>query len=92
LVAGLKASDIVFYVEGADDKGRRHDDDHDKDKKDEEVSPTVVQIGVKNTLLANIYSPNGTVWLKEGTKGTGAFIGKRVRIGEKVELTLDSAF
>lgn len=88
----LQAHDIVFYLEGTDDKGRWHDDDHGPGKKDEEVSPTVVQIGVKNTLLANIYAPNGTVWLKEGTKGTGAFIGKRVRIGEKVELTLDSAF
>ncbi|MDO8636698.1 MAG: Ig domain-containing protein, partial [Dehalococcoidia bacterium] len=88
----LKAHDIVFYIGGADDKGRKHDDDHDKDKKDEEVSPTVVQIGVKNILLANIYAPNGTVWLKEETKGTGAFIGKQVRIGEKAELKLDNAF
>ncbi len=43
---------------------------------------------VKNTIYANIYAPNSAVWLNTSTKGTGAFIGKRVRIGEKAELKL----
>jgi hypothetical protein len=81
----LKASQIIFYAEGTDDRGRRHDEDED-------LTPTVVQIGRRNTLLANIYAPNGTVWLKSNTKATGAFIGKRARIGEGVELRLASAF
>lgn len=54
--------------------------------------PMVVQIGERNTLLANIYAPNGTVWLKSNTKATGSFIGKQARIGERVELKLESAF
>lgn len=83
-LSGLTASDIVIYVAGTDDKGRRHDDD--------DVSPTAVQIGEKNTVVANIYAPNGTIHLRASTKATGAFIGKRVIIGEKVELTLKSAF
>jgi len=81
---GLTASDIVIYVAGGDDKGRRHGD--------EDVGPTAVQIGEKNTVVANIYAPNGTIHIRAGTKATGAFIGKRVIIGEKVELTLKSAF
>ncbi|MBI2321004.1 MAG: hypothetical protein HYU88_02640, partial [Chloroflexi bacterium] len=84
-ISGLRASDIVLYVEGGDDR-------RGSGERDEEVGPTVVQIGTRNTILANVYAPNGTVWLKNDTKATGAFIGKRVRIGEHVELTLDSAF
>ncbi|HEY5838344.1 MAG TPA: Ig-like domain-containing protein [Pyrinomonadaceae bacterium] len=91
-VSGLDASDIIFYVAGGDDKGRRHEDDLEPGYREEEVSPTVVQIGVENTIKANIYAPNGTVWIKKGGKATGAFIGKRARIGVRVELTLDSAF
>jgi hypothetical protein len=91
-VAGLDAADIIFYVAGGDEKGRRHVEDCESGCKEEEVSPTVVQIGVENTVLANILAPNGTVWIKKGGKATGAFIGKRARIGVKAELRLDSAF
>lgn len=81
----LQASQIVFYVEGNDDQGRRHDGD-------ENLGPTAVRVGEQNTLLINIYAPNGTVWLKTKTAATGAFIGNAVRIGEGVELKLKSAF
>jgi hypothetical protein len=71
----LQASQIVFYVEGADSSGQ-----------------PVVQVGPNGTVKANIYAPNGTVWLKSSTTGTGAFIGKQVNIDTSVELTLKSAF
>lgn len=51
-----------------------------------------VHIGKQNTILANLYAPNGDVTLLEKTQGTGAFIGDQVLIGQRVELTLDSAF
>jgi hypothetical protein len=41
---------------------------------------------------ANIYAARGTVWLTAKTGATGALIGVHVRIGVKVELTLDRAF
>ncbi len=99
----LQASDIIIYVEGS---GRDDDEDdvardaalyiegidYSITDDDEGSSHTVVKIGTKNTLLANIYAPNGRVWLKSKTEATGAFIGEQVRIGEKVELSLDSAF
>ncbi len=84
-VPGLMASQIIFYVQGVDDQGRRHDGD-------ENLAPTVVQIGERNTVKANIYAPNGTVWLKANTEATGAFLGKAVRIGERVKLWLKSSF
>jgi hypothetical protein len=45
----------------------------------------VVQIGERNTVIANIYAPNGTVLLRANTVATGAFIGKQVEIGRRVE-------
>lgn len=88
-VAGLRARDIRIVVAGADDKGRRHSEDRGSE---EEVSPTVVQIGEVSIIKANVYAVNGTVWLKAKSEATGAFIGRRVRIGEKVTLDLDSGF
>lgn len=73
-----------IVVKATDGKGRRHGD--------EDVGPTAVEIGEKNTVVANIYAPNGAIHIRAGTKATGAFIGKRVIIGEKVEITLKSAF
>ena len=77
----LKASQIVFYVAGVDDEVGGTD-----------LGPTAVQIGEQNTVKANIYAPNGTVWLRANAIATGAFIGKRARIGQSVELRLESAF
>ena len=54
--------------------------------------PVVVHIGDQNTIQANVYAPRGTIWLRAKTVATGAFIGESVRIGEQVQLTLDSAF
>ena len=74
----LQASQIIFYVEGTDGGGG--------------LAPTAVEIGVNNTVSANIYAPNGTVVLKANTIATGAFFGKQVQISEHVEVTLKSAF
>ena len=87
-VSGLRASQIVFYVLGADANCSHHDRDDDGD----DNGPASVHIGQQNVLQANIYAANGTVWLKSKTQATGAFIGQHLRIGEKVTLTLDSAF
>jgi hypothetical protein len=48
--------------------------------------------GSCDTVQANIYALNGTVWLKSKTQATGAFIGQHLRIGQRVKLALDSAF
>jgi hypothetical protein len=87
-VAGLRASQIVFYVLGSDANCSHNDRDDDGD----DNGPASVHIGQQNVLQANIYAANGTVWLKSKTQATGAFIGQHLRIGERVTLTLDSAF
>ena len=76
----LLASQIVFYVEGADAGGGSG------------ATPLAVDIGLNNTISANIYAPNGTVQLRANTVATGAFIGKRTEISDNVQLTLKSAF
>jgi hypothetical protein len=87
-VAGLTASQMVFYVEGDDAScsHRRRDGDGD------ENGAASVHIGEQNVVQANIYAANGTVWLMSKTKATGSFIGVHLRIGQNVTLTLDSAF
>jgi hypothetical protein len=84
----LRASQIVIYVAGIDDDCGRDGRGSDGD----EPGPTVVHIGEQNTIQANIYAPRGTVWLRAKTVATGAFVGESVRVGEQVELRLDSAF
>jgi hypothetical protein len=49
-------------------------------------------IGPNNNVQANVYAAHGTLRVHEGTEATGAFIGKNVRIGDHVRLTLASAF
>lgn len=56
------------------------------------VTPKAAEFGAQNTIGANIYVPNGTLWLKQNAVASGAFLGKWVVIGESAQLTLDSAF
>ena len=44
-------------------------------------------IGEENSLIANVYAPNGTIRFGEGAIGTGAFIAKRVIVDDEVELS-----
>ena len=56
------------------------------------ATPKAAQIGYSNTLRANIYAPNGRVWIKQGTVAEGAFIGRDVKIGANVLVSLNSGF
>ena len=87
-VAGLKASQMVIYVEGAD-QACAHDG-RDEDGRDNGAAS--VHIGEQNVIQANIRALNGTLWIKSKTQATGAFIGRHVRIGQSATLTLDSAW
>ena len=51
-----------------------------------------VNVGIHNAFNANVYAPNGTVWLRQGTVAEGAYIGNNVIVGYYVELELNSAF
>ena len=54
------------------------------------ATPKAAQIGIKNTVFANFYVPNGTIWLRQGTEATGSFIGKDVIVGINSKVALDS--
>jgi len=87
-VTGLRASQMVIYVEGTDETGRRGDRDDDGD----DHGASAVSLGSENRVQANIYAPNGTIWMRSRMQGTGAFIGAHLRVGQQSTLTLDSAF
>ena len=88
-VAGLKASSLIIYVAGTDDRCRH--DGWDSEGNDF-GGGAVAHIGENNVVAANIYAPRGTIWIKSRTQATGAFVGDDVRVGQSVKLTLDSAF
>ena len=56
------------------------------------ATPKAVEIGTNNTVKINLYAPNGTARLQDGTAATGAFLGKDIDVGLNVQVTLDSAF
>ena len=56
------------------------------------AEPRAAKFGERNKVIANVYAPNGTLWLKEKTEAEGAFIAKWAVVGEEVELKLVSGW
>lgn len=77
----LSASQIVFYVAGINGSTGNLG-----------ATPKAAQIGIANTVKANFYVPNGTLWIRQNSQATGAFIGKDVDVGRGVTIWLKSAF
>lgn len=77
-VTGLTAAQVVIYAASSDD-GCHHNFDG---------SPTIVEIGPGSTVQANIYAPQGTVKLGPNTTATGAYFGRRVKVGAGSTLNL----
>jgi hypothetical protein len=77
----VTASDIIFYVAGINGNNGNLG-----------ATPKAAQLGLRNTVAANFYVPNGTLWLRQGTNATGSFLGKDVMIGKGAKITLESAF
>jgi hypothetical protein len=79
--ASIDASSILFYVAGINGTTGALT-----------ATPKAVEIGTSNTVSINLYAPNGTIWLQDGTLATGAFLGKDIDVGLNAQVTLDSAF
>ncbi len=79
--ASIDASSILFYVAGINGTTGALT-----------ATPKAVEIGTSNTVSINLYAPNGTIWLQDGTLATGAFLGRDVDLGIDAQVTLDSAF
>jgi hypothetical protein len=79
--SGLDATDLVLFVAGINGSTGKLG-----------ATPKAAAVGYNNVVTATIYAPNGTLWLKQGTQATGAFIGQDVKIGYNVQVWLESAF
>ena len=77
----LSANQIVFYIGGINGSNGNLG-----------ATPKAAQIGLSSTVKANFYVPNGTLWIRQNSKVTGAFIGKDVDVGIGVKVWLKSAF
>jgi hypothetical protein len=77
----LSAKDIRIYVNGTNGNSGIIAD-----------RPRAAVIGRGNCVKANIYAPNGTLWIKLFSRAEGAFFGREVRIGIRTKVTLDSGF
>jgi hypothetical protein len=77
----LSANQIKFYVEGINGKTGTLGAD-----------PKAAKIGMRNTVKATFYVPNGTLWIRQGSEVEGAFIGKDVEVGIGVKVWWKSGF
>lgn len=77
----ISAEDIVFYVGGINGSNGNLG-----------ATPKAAKIGIGNTVKANFYVPNGTLWIRQNSEAEGAFIGKDVDVGIGVKVKLNSAF
>lgn len=73
----LDATDLVVYVTGTDGPP---------------ANPAAFLGRTATTIVANIYASEGTLSFGRQSSATGAFLGKRVDVGEKAVLNLQSGF
>lgn len=55
-------------------------------------NPASVVMDYNVNVKANIYAPNGTIWLKTNVNAEGAFIGEKIKVGLNVVIKWKSAF
>jgi hypothetical protein len=82
--SGISAADIVIYIGGIEGKKGKKKKPKPKIKK--------VVIGKKSKVMANIYAPNSTLDIGKECEVKGSFIAKDVIVGDRVKVSLDSAF
>jgi hypothetical protein len=78
---GIDASNIQVFVEGINGNNGRIN-----------VEPKAAQVGVDTEYRANLYAPNGTIFLREKSDVTGSFIGKDIIVGTHADVHLKSAW
>ena len=77
----VSAKDIIFYVGGINGSNGNLG-----------ATPKAAKIGISNSIRANFYVPNGTLWIKEHSVMEGRFIAKDIEVGIGVKVKLNSAF
>ncbi|HSF41944.1 MAG TPA: cadherin-like domain-containing protein, partial [Thermoanaerobaculia bacterium] len=79
--ATIDGSDIVIHVGGVNGTGGGLAE-----------TPKAVELGADNVIWANVYAPNGTIWMRDRTEVQGVLLGKDVQLGPDVQVTMDSSF
>jgi hypothetical protein len=79
--APVTAAGIVFHVGGVNGMGGALAE-----------TPKALEIGTDGVLTANVYAPNGTLWLGDRTQARGSFLAKDVLLGPDVQVTLQTAW
>jgi Leucine-rich repeat (LRR) protein len=77
--SGINARDIVLFVLGEDGDSRFF-----------RGFPKAAHLGMNSEIYANIFVPNGSLWMLRNSIAKGAFVAKDVLIGYDVEVTLDT--
>jgi len=104
--SAIDASDILVYVEGDEDFGRKpkkskKDDDDENDEDDDNgnggdasgnKSPKIVKIRSGATLQANVYAPSGTIDISSKAMITGSLISRDVSLGSRAQVALVSGW
>ncbi len=79
--SGLTAQDVMIYVAGQNGGTGGMG-----------ATPKAAKFGLYGELTANVYVPDGTLWIKKGSVATGGFIGKWVEAGEDAILNVASSW
>jgi hypothetical protein len=79
--SGVDASEILVYVNGKNGENGKL-----------KSSPKAAQVGIQAQFLANLYAPNGTLWLRQRSRSEGAFIGRDVRVGIRADVRINSSW
>jgi hypothetical protein len=78
---GLDARDILVYVTGINGASGNLGG-----------TPKAVKFGIATNIHANVYAPNGTIWLRQNGQFTGSFLAKWVLIGIGASVELESGW
>ncbi len=76
---GLAARDIVIFVNGINGSTGNLGG-----------TPKAAKFGISTEIHANVYAPNGTLWLRQNGTFTRAFLGKWVDLGIGATASLES--
>jgi len=74
----LDSADIVLYINGINGNNGSLG-----------ATPKAAKFGIRSTVFAHVFVPNGTLWIRQGSTAEGAFIGKWVIIGIGARVSLD---
>ena len=79
--SGLSAKDVIIYVEGQNGGSGKP-----------ASLPMAAIIGLAGQIKANMFAPNGTLWIGAESAVEGAFVAKDVVVGMGTDVNVDTAF